>query len=333
MKAIAVARFGGPEALELMERPTPEPGAGEVLVRLEYAGVNFMDIYMRSGHYARSQTYETPLPMTLGMEGGGTVAATGAGVAEFSPGDRVAYCIVRGAYAEFAAVPAAKLVRVPDNVPMPAATALMLQGCTAHYLTHSAFALAPGHTCLVHAGAGGVGQLLIQLAKARGARVIATAGSTEKATIARERGADHVVLYREEDFRETVMRLTGGTGVDVVYDAVGRETIAKSIRSLKRRGLCVNYGGASGLVEAVRPLELAEAGSVFFTRPHLADYISTPGELNARTADLFAAYAAGRLKVAIDREFPLAQAADAHRYIEGRQTRGKLLLRVGEAAS
>jgi NADPH2:quinone reductase len=235
---------------------------------------------------------------------------------------------VRGSYAELAVVPAAKLVRVPDSVPLPIATALMLQGCTAHYLSHSVFALDARHTCLVHAGAGGVGQLLIQLAKQRGATVIATVGSEEKAAIARERGADQVIRYREQDFREAVMRLTEGKGVDVVYDAVGRDTISKSIRSLKRRGLCVNYGGASGLVESVQPLELAEAGSVFFTRPHLADYISSQEELDARAADLFAAYTAGKLAVAIDREFPLAQAADAHRYIESRGTRGKLLLRV-----
>lgn len=331
MKAVAVARFGGPEVLELMDRPVPAVGAGEALVRLEYAGINFIDIYMRSGHYARSQTYQTPLPMTLGMEGGGIVEAVGDGVTSdtnIRPGDRVAYCIVRGSYAELAAVPAAKLVRVPENVPLPVATALMLQGCTAHYLSHSVFPLGAAHTCLVHAGAGGVGQLLIQLAKQRGATVIATVGSAEKASIARSRGADHVISYREEDFREAVMRLTSGKGVDVVYDAVGRETIQKSIRSLKRRGLCVNYGGASGLVESVQPLELAEAGSVFFTRPHLADYISTAEELNARTGDLFAAYAAGRLTVTIDREFPLAQAADAHRCIENRGTRGKLLLRI-----
>jgi NADPH2:quinone reductase len=328
MKAVAVSRFGGPEVLELIERAAPEPGPGEALVRLEYAGVNFIDVYMRSGHYARSHTYQTPLPMTIGMEGGGTVAAVGAGVENVKPGERVAYCIVRGSYAELAVVPAARLVRVPDTVPLTVATALMLQGCTAHYLSHSLFALRPGHTCLVHAGAGGVGQLLIQLAKARGAQVITTVGSAEKASIARNLGADHVILYREQDFRAEVMRITSDIGVDVVYDAVGRETISASIRSLKRRGVCVNYGGASGLVESVQPLELAEAGSVFFTRPHLADYIASAEELNARAADLFAAYETGGLKVAIDREFPLAQAADAHRCIESRGTRGKLLLRV-----
>lgn len=328
MRAVAVRAYGGPEALALVELAPPAPGPGEALVGLDYAGINFIDVYMRSGGYARSHTYETPLPMVIGMEGGGTVAALGEGTSGLAVGDRVAYCIVRGAYAEYAAVPAWKLVKVPADVPLPVATALMLQGFTAHYLTHSAFALGPGHTCLVHAAAGGVGQLLVQLAKRRGATVIATAGSPEKIAIARARGADHVIAYREQDFREETLRLTGGRGVDVVYDAVGKDTIARSIRSLKRRGLCVNYGGASGLVASVEPLALAEAGSVFFTRPHLADYIATPEELGRRAADLFAAWRAGELAVTIDREFPLAEAAAAHRYLESRGTKGKLLLRV-----
>ncbi len=328
MRAMTIERFGGPEVLELTEVAQPTPQPGEALVELEYAGVNFIDVYMRSGRYARSHTYQTPLPMTLGMEGGGVVAALGEGVADFSVGERVAYCIVRGSYAQYAVVPAARLVPIPSNVPMPIATALMLQGLTAHYLSHSAFPLRAGKTCLVHAGAGGVGQLLIQLAKLSGATVIATVGSEEKAAVARERGADHVIVYRDVDFRDEVMRLTDGRGVNVVYDAVGRDTIARSIRSLARRGLCVNYGGASGLVASIEPLDLAEAGSVYFTRPHLADYISSAAELRARAAELFAAYAAGKLAVTIDRELPLAEAADAHRWIEARRTKGKLLLRV-----
>lgn len=328
MKAIGIAQFGGAENLQLMQLPEPRPAAGEILVKLECAGINYIDIYMRSGKYARSSTYQTPLPMTLGMEGGGTVAALGEGVTGLALGDRVAYCIVRGSYADFAAVPAWRLVKVPAEVPMPVATALMLQGFTAHYLTHSAFSLVPGNTCLVHAGAGGVGQLLIQLAKLRGATVLATVGSEEKAELARQRGADHVILYRQVDFREQVMEITGGRGVDVVYDSVGKDTIDKSIRSLRKRGLCINYGGASGLVESINPLELGEAGSVFFTRPHLADYIATAAETGARATDLFAWFAAGRLGVAIEREFPLADAAEAHRYIEAGKTKGKLLLRV-----
>jgi NADPH2:quinone reductase len=328
VKAVTIARFGGPDVLELSEVDKPAPQSGEALVELECAGVNFIDIYMRAGQYARSHTYRTPLPMTLGMEGGGVVAALGEGVTDFAVGDRVAYCIVRGSYAQFASVPASRLVPVPANVPMPIATGLMLQGLTAHYLAHSAYPLGPGKTCLIHAGAGGVGQLLIQLAKLRGATVIATVGSGEKAVIAGERGADHVILYRDVDFRDEVRRLTGGRGVDVVYDAVGRDTIARSIRSLARRGLCVNYGGASGLVTSIEPLELAEAGSVYFTRPHLADYISSAAELRERAADLFAAYAAGILAVTIERELPLADVAEAHRWLEARHTKGKLLLEV-----
>ena len=318
MRAVAVTEFGGPEKLALIDAPVPEPAAGEALVKLEYAGINFIDVYMRSGHYARSQTYKTPLPMVIGMEGIGTL----------STGERVAYCITRGSYAEYAAVPAWKLVRVPDDVPSPIAVTLMLQGLTAHYLSHSAFPLAKGHTCLVHAAAGGVGQLLVQCAKGRGATVIATVGSAGKAQIATARGADHVILYREKDFREEVMRLTGGRGVDVVYDAIGKDTIARSIRSLRRRGVCINYGGASGLVQSIEPLELGEAGSVFFTRPHLADYIATAEELGGRAADLFAAWRTGKLVVTVDREYPLAEAADAHRYLEAGKTKGKLLLRI-----
>jgi NADPH2:quinone reductase len=328
MRAVAVTRFGGPEVLEPIEVPRPEPGAGEALVRLEFAGINFIDVYMRSGRYARSTTYQTPLPMIIGMEGGGVVVAVGTGVDAVKPGDRVAYCIVRGSYAEYAYVPAWRLVRLPDDVPMPIGTALMLQGLTAHYLTHSAYRIEPGTVALVHAAAGGVGQLLTQLVKLRGGTVIATAGSEEKAAIATSRGADHVILYRQTDFRERARELTGGRGVDVVYDAVGRDTIAGSIRSLRKRGVCINYGGASGLVDSVNPLELGEAGSVWFTRPHLADYLATAEEITARASDIFAAWRAGRLAVAIDQEFPLADAASAHRYLEAGRTRGKLLLRI-----
>ena len=325
MRAVAVTEFGGPEKLAVIDAPVPKPAAGEALVKLEYAGVNFIDVYMRSGEYSRSQTYQTPLPMVIGMEGIGTVVAAADGLAA---GERVAYCIVRGSYAEYAAVPAWKLVKVPADVPSPIAVTLMLQGLTAHYLSHSAFPLGKGHTCLVHAAAGGVGQLLVQCAKLRGATVIGTAGSAEKAAIAKARGADHVILYREKDFREEVMRLTGGRGADVVYDAVGKDTIARSIRSLRRRGLCINYGGASGLVRSIEPLELGEAGSVFFTRPHLADYIASPEELAWRAGDLFAAWREGKLVVTVDREFPLAEAGAAHRYLEARNTKGKLLLRI-----
>jgi NADPH2:quinone reductase len=328
MKAIIIDQFGDADAMRCADWPDPKPAPGEAVVKLDYAGVNFTDVYQRSGKYARSHTYQTPLPMVIGMEGGGTVIALGTDVTNVKVGDRVAYTPVRGSYAQRHAVPAWRLAKVPDTMPMTIAVALMMQGYTAHYLTHSAFALAAGHACLIHAGAGGVGQLLIQVAKRCGAMVIATVSNAEKAAIATSLGADHVIRYRETDFREETMRITGGTGVDVVYDAVGKDTIARSIRSLKRRGLCVNYGGASGLVTALEPLELAEAGSVFFTRPHLADYIATADEMQRRADALFRWYLAGQLKVTIDREFPLAEAAAAHRYLEAGRTRGKLLLKI-----
>lgn len=327
MKGMGVRAFGGPEALEMLEWPVPQPGPGEARVKLVMAGVNYMDIYMRNGEYARSHTYATPLPLLLGMEGAGVVDAVGAGVDDVRVGDRVAYCISRGAYAEHAVVPAWKLVPIPEHVDWRLATALQLQGSTAHYLTHSLFALQPGHTCLVHAAAGGVGQLLVQLARARGARVLATVGSREKAALVEALGADAAILYREVDFREAVMELTAGHGVDVAYDSVGRDTIHKSIRSLKRRGTCVMFGNSSGQVEGIAPMELAEAGSVFFTRPHLADYMQ-PHEVRERARDLFEHAAAGRLEVAIDAVFPLADLACAHSRLEARQTRGKLLLAV-----
>jgi len=330
MKAISIAAFGGPEVCRLIDADEPRPGAGEVTVRLAYAGVNFMDVYMRNGTYARSHTYQTPLPMTIGMEGAGTVAALGDGVSEHAVGDRVGFCLVRGSYAQSVNVPAWKAMPVPDKVPLAVAAALMLQGSTAHYLSHSAFPLRPGHTCLIHAGAGGVGQLLIQLAKARGARVLTTVGNADKAAQALKCGADHAILYRQTDFREEVMRHTDGRGVDVVYDSVGRETIHRSIRSLKKRGTCILFGASSGVVPSIEPIELAEAGSVFFTRPHLADYIGDAGELRGRTDDLFTRVAGDALHVSIDREFALAEAAEAHVYLEAGRTRGKLLLRCEE---
>jgi NADPH2:quinone reductase len=328
MKAISISRYGGPEELQMSEVERPKPGKGEIVVKLAYAGINFIDVYMRNGSYVRSDTYKTPLPMIIGMEGAGTVAELGEGVEGFAEGEPVAYCLARGSYAEYAAVPAWRVVRIPEHVSLPVATALMLQGFTSHYLTHSAFLLGAGHTCLIHAGAGGVGQMLIQLAKLRGAAVITTVGSREKAEIAKIRGADHTILYRETDFREAVMDITGGRGVDVVYDSVGKDTIHRSIRSLKRRGLCVMYGASSGQVAAIEPLELAEAGSVYFTRPHLADYTSTAEEVSWRASDLFNAVGYGKLNVTIYREFPLAEARQAHELLEARGSKGKLLLRV-----
>jgi NADPH2:quinone reductase len=328
MRTIQIERFGGAGELKLVDAPAPEPKAGEVLVGLVYAGVNYIDVYMRNGSYARSHTYKTPLPMTIGMEGVGTVAKLGAGVNEFEIGETVAYCLSRGSYAEFAVVPTWKLVPVPTGFDLAVATTLMLQGSTAHYLSHAAFPLRFGSTCLVHAGAGGVGQLLVQLAKRAGATVISTVGSEQKAQIARQRGADHIVLYRELDFADEVRRITDGQGVDVVYDSVGRDTLSDSLRCLKRRGLCVSFGASSGQPAPVSVLDLAEAGSVFLTRPHLADYMASADEIRERATDLFAAHTASQLEVVIDRVFPLAEAAAAHAAMEGRETRGKLLLKV-----
>ena len=328
MRAVVIHRYGGPEVCAIEDRESPRPGPGEALIGVGRAGLNFIDVHLRLGRYANSQTYRNALPMVLGMEGGGVVLEVGADVAGIAPGMRVAWCAVRGSFADYAVVPATKLVAVPDDVDFDTATALMLQGLTAHYLATSAFPLSPGHTCLVHAAAGGVGGLLVQVAKHRGAAVIASVGSEAKADVARELGADHVVLYREQNFRAEVRRLTGGAGVDVVYDSVGKDTIADSIRSLKRRGTCINFGGASGLVESIVPLELGEAGSVFFTRPHLADYIATPGELAHRATELFALVRDGRLRTRIDRRFDLAGVVEAMRYLEAGKTRGKILLDV-----
>lgn len=328
MQAIRIHEYGDADVCRLESVEVPRPGVGEVLIKVEVAGLNFIDVHLRLGRYAKSDTYRNALPMTLGMEGAGTVAAIGADVVGLAVGDRVAWCIVRGSFAQYALLPAAKLVVVPDALDLARAAALMLQGLTAHYLAHSAFELKSGSSCLVHAAAGGVGGLLVQLAKLRGATVIATVGSPEKAVRARALGADHVILYREQDFRAETLRITEGRGVDVVYDSIGRDTIARSIRSLARRGLCINFGGASGLVESIVPLELGEAGSVFFTRPHLADYIATPAELAGRAGELFDHALRGRLQVTIDRRWPLAETADAMRYLEAGRTRGKLLLDI-----
>ncbi|MFO1328059.1 MAG: quinone oxidoreductase [Rubrivivax sp.] len=326
MLAQRIHAYGGADQCWLEEAPRPEPAPGEALVQLAVAGLNFIDVHLRLGRYAKSDTYRNALPMTLGMEGAGTVVAVGEGVTDVAVGDRVAWCIVRGSFAQFAAVPQGRLVRVPDGLSFDSACALMLQGLTAHYLSHSAFELRPGHTCLVHAAAGGVGGLLVQLARICGATVIGTVGSTEKAALAQALGCHHTILYKEQDFRDEVLRLTDGAGVHVVYDSIGRDTIARSIRSLRRRGLCINYGGASGLVESIVPLELGEAGSVYFTRPHLADYLATPDELRGRARELFEHVAAGRLQVNIDRRFALADLRAAMDHLEAGRTRGKLLL-------
>ena len=320
MLAIRIHETGGVETLRVDAVAVPAPGAGEVRLRVEAAGVNFIDTYQRSGLYA------VPLPHTLGLEAAGIVTAVGAGVAEFSVGDRVASARVAGAYAGEALAPAAHTVKLPAGITTLTAGALMLQGMTAHYLAGATFPLQARDTALVHAGAGGVGLLLTQIAKLRGARVLATVGTEEKAVLAREAGADAVCIYTRENFVEAVRAFTGGRGVDVAYDAVGKDTFDGTLASLRPRGMFVSYGNSSGPVAPFAPLVLAQKGSLFFTRPTLAHYTLTTAELQARTGELFGWVESGALKVRIGATYPLAQAAEAHRALEGRQTTGKVLL-------
>jgi NADPH2:quinone reductase len=322
MKAIRVHTTGGPEALVEERVPVPTPGAGEALVKLAFAGVNFIDTYKRTG------LYKIPLPATLGEEGSGVVEAVGPGVSEVRVGDRVAWASVMGAYAEYAVIKAERLVQVPQKVDMRVAAAVMLQGMTAHYLATTTFPLDKGNRCLVHAAAGGVGLLLVQIAKRRGAYVIGTAGSDEKAELARQAGADEVVVYTRQDFVAEVKRLTGGRGVQVVYDSVGKTTFLPGLDVLAPRGMMVSFGQSSGANAAMDPLLLSQKGSLFLTRPTLAHYIATRDELLKRAGDLFDWIGRGELEVRVGAEFLLSEAADAHRALEGRKTTGKVLLEV-----
>jgi NADPH:quinone reductase len=320
MRAIRIDAFGGPEVLRLADVPDPAPGDGEIVVRCEASGINYLDTYHRTG------LYPNPLPFVPGMEGAGLVTAVGPEVTLFRIGDRVAWTSAIGSYAASVKMPAEKAVAVPEGVELRTAAAVMLQGMTAHYLTTSTFPLAKGHTCLVHAAAGGVGLLLVQMAKQRGARVIGTVGGEPKARLARAAGADEVILYRQEDFLAAVKRLTDGRGVDVVYDGVGKETALKSLDCLALRGMMVFFGNASGPVGPLDPLLLSQKGSLFLTRPTLFHYVADRASLEARAADVLGQVAAKRLDVRIDRAFPLAEAAAAHQALESRQTTGKLLL-------
>lgn len=323
MKAIRVYEVGGPDVMQYEEVETPQPGPGEARVKIAAAGVNYIDTYHRSGQYPLDP------PFTPGMEGGGVVDAVGEGVTAVSPGDRVAYAMQRGSYADYAIVDAWKLVPVPHEVDLELATAVMLQGMTAHYLTHHTYAVQPGDTVLVHAAAGGVGQLLVQMCKIRGARVIGTTSTAEKAALARQAGADEMILYTETDFETAVKDLTDGTGVHVVYDGVGQTTFLKGLNCLRPRGMMALYGQASGAVAPFDPQILNQKGSLFLTRPSLGHYAATAEEVQQRAGDLFGWMAAGKLDVRLHQTFPLAQAAAAHRTIEGRKTKGKLLLIPG----
>jgi NADPH2:quinone reductase len=324
MKAIRVHACGGLEALRHEDVELPAPQAGEAVVKIAAAGVNFIDVQHRAGRYK-----PPALPFTLGSEAAGTVTAVGAGVSEVAVGDRVAYAMVLGSYAERAIVPARKLVKVPSAVDLKTAAAVMLQGLTAHYLTHSTFALKQGDTALVHAAAGGAGQLITQVARLRGATVYGTVGGAAKAEIARAAGAASTIDYRTQDFAAEIKRLTNGRGVDVVYDSVGKDTFDKSLDCLRPRGMLALFGFSSGPVAPFDPAVLGAKGSLFLTRPGLNQYIATREELVARANDLFAWLAAGKLKITIDREWPLAEAARAHEALEGRRSAGKLLLVPG----
>jgi NADPH2:quinone reductase len=320
MHAVRVHQFGGLEVLSYDELSTRDPGPGEARVKIAAVGVNFIDIYHRKGLYRGN------LPLTLGQEAAGTVDALGEGMTSLEVGDQVAYASVQGSYAEYAIVPAAKLVKLPDGVTFEQAAAVMLQGMTAHYLACSTYPLQPGDTALIHAAAGGVGRLLVQIAKRRGARVLATVSTDEKAQLARSAGADEIIMYTQEDFAAAARRLTGDKGVDVVYDSVGVTTFDQSLSCLRPRGYMVLYGQSSGPVPPLDPQTLNAKGSLFLTRPTLANYTATREELMQRAGDLFNWIAAGALDVRIDVTFPLAEAAAAHHYLEDRQTKGKVLL-------
>jgi NADPH2:quinone reductase len=320
MKAIRIHAPGGPEAMTLEDVPDPQPKAGEAVVKLDAAGLNFIDVYQRSGHY------KLAMPLTLGLEGAGTVTAVGAGVTAVKVGDKVAYTGIPGAYAQYAAVPAERLVVLPQGVSTKQGAAVMLQGMTAHYLACSTYPLKKGDTCLVHAAAGGVGLILCQIARLRGARVIGTVSTDEKAKLAREAGADETILYTKQDFAAEVKRITGGKGLQVVYDSVAKDTWEGSLNCLAPRGLIALYGQSSGSIGQIDPQILNTKGSLFLTRPSLNAYIATREELQQRAGDLFGWIRDGRLKLRMEFEFPLKDAAQAHKALEGRKTTGKVLL-------
>ncbi|MBI4500257.1 MAG: quinone oxidoreductase [Gemmatimonadetes bacterium] len=320
MKAIRVQTAGGPEVLQVEDVPIPEAATGQAVVKLEAIGVNFIDVYYRTG------LYKTQLPFTPGQEGAGTVTAVGEGVTAVAVGDRVAYTGVQGSYAEYQAVPADRLVKLPREISTREGAAAMLQGMTAQYLTMSTFPLRRGETCLVHAAAGGVGLLLCQIAKLKGATVIGTVSTEEKAALAREAGADHVIRYTEQDFEAEVKRITGGKGVDVVYDSVGKTTFDKSLNCLRKRGMMVLFGQSSGSVPPFDLTLLNTKGSLFITRPSLFAYIAERRELEERANEVLGWVRDGKLKLRIGATFPLAQAGEAHRALEGRKTTGKVLL-------
>lgn len=321
MKAVHIERYGGPEVLQIRDLPRPEPAPGEVLVRVSAAGINFMDIGTRQGRYEHSRTYAVRLPCTLGMEGAGEVVALGTGVNHLAVGDRVAWCLSWGSFAEYACVPAALAARLPAAISFEQAAAAMFQGCTAHYLVHDVAQLKAGSTCLVHAAAGSIGQILVQMAKHQGATVIATASSPEKREIATQRGADVVLPY--DNFANEVRKATGGRGVDVVFDSVGLTTLRESFQCTRTQGLVISYGSVSGSVKDLDPLELGEAGSLFLTRPRLGDHMKTAEIVQSRADDVFNAIARGELTIEVAQRYALEDVGRAHAKLEAREQIGK----------
>lgn len=326
MKAIRVEEYGGPEVLLRRDMPTPSPGPEEVLVEVAYAGINFMDVHTRQGKYRRSTTYPVRLPLTLGMEGAGIVHAVGADVGGIAVGDRVAWCISWGSYADFAIVPAFRLAVVPDEIGLDLAAAAIFQGSTAHYLVSDVGRLTSESICLVHAAAGGIGQLVTQLAKRRGARVYATVSSAEKAEVAKAAGADRVLYYDDGRFADAIREDTQGEGVDVVFDAVGRTTLRDSFRATRRRGLVVNFGSVAGSVDDLDPIELGESGSLYLTRPRLADHMTTAEEIRGRARDVFDGLADGSITLPISGRYSFDAVEQAHAALEGRRQIGKAVL-------
>lgn len=326
MQAIQIDRYGGPEVLVRRELPIPIPASGEVVIRLAHSGINFMDIHTRQGKYAQSATYPVRIPTTLGIEGAGEVAGLGAAVTDFKIGDRVAYCLNWGSYAQYAAVPAWQVVPVPDALPLDLAAASMFHGLTAHYLAHDLGRFGPGVTCLVHAASGGIGQLLVQLGSMLGATVYATTSTAAKATIARQRGAADAMLYDDGRFADRVRALTDGQGVDVVFDPIGRPTLRDSFRATRKRGLVVSFGAVGAAVDDLNPIELGEAGSLFLTRPRLADHLGDAATIRRRAANIFASLITGALSIEIVGRYRLDNVEEAHAALEERRSVGKPLL-------
>jgi NADPH:quinone reductase len=322
MRAIQIETTGGPEVLRLVDVPVPQPGAGQVLVRVRSSGVNFVDTYFREGRYP------SPLPLVLGQEAAGEVEAVGEGVSEFAVGDRVGWTGTRGTYAEYAVAPASSLLKIPDALSFDQAAAILTQGLTAHYLAYSTYPIQQGDTVLIHAGAGGMGLLLTQVAKRLGARVLTTVSTEEKAGLSREAGADRVILYTQASFVEAVKEETAGKGLPVVYDSVGKTTFEDSLKCLRPRGLVALFGGSSGAVPPLDLIRLSTMGSLYVTRPTLKDYLLTREELEWRAEDVFGWVARGEVKVRIGHRYRLEDAAEAHRALEGRRTTGKVLLEL-----